>query len=486
VSNVSQDKPFKVYEREYWNSDAWDALEYGRPFDFSRPFFDQYRELQLQVPRLALLNISPENSEFCNMCEGNKNCYLVIGGDHNEDSLYCTMNMRNRTLVDSDYSNENELCYELFNSFKCYGCRFTVDSKNCTDCAFVTDCVGCSDCILCSNLANRHHCIENQQYNKEEYLARKKELLDGTHFRQQELLEKFDALRARRLTKPIHMLNCQGCSGDYLENSADCTNAFFAWSSRGLRNVVVCDTAVDSFHSTYSRSELCYHMASAVPAYGCQLSYFLTHVSFALYSECCMNSQYLFGCNGLKQKKYCILNKQYSEEEYNELIPRIIDHMRRTREWGKFFPKEFSCFGYNETTASEYWPLVEAEARSLSFSWKESASDPVIAEKSVAAQDLPDAIKDIPDEVLDVAIICAESKKPFKIVKQELQFYRTQGLPLPRVHPDVRYRRRMALMNPFIVRQERCAHCGMAIDTTYPQGRTETIVCEECYLKEVY
>jgi len=31
--------------------------------------------------------------------------------------------------------------------------------------------------------------------------------------------------------------------------------------------------------------------------------------------------------------KYCILNKQYSKEEYEELVPKIIEHMQKTGEW---------------------------------------------------------------------------------------------------------------------------------------------------------
>ena len=35
------------------------------------------------------------------------------------------------------------------------------------------------------------------------------------------------------------------------------------------------------------------------------------------------------------------------------LRDKIIEHMKKTREWGQFFPKEHSCFSYNESTAHE-------------------------------------------------------------------------------------------------------------------------------------
>src|SRR4051812_28395712 len=55
VTIYSPNKPFKVYCPPCWWSDNWSALDYGCDFDFSRPFFEQFHELQLQVPRIALL-----------------------------------------------------------------------------------------------------------------------------------------------------------------------------------------------------------------------------------------------------------------------------------------------------------------------------------------------------------------------------------------------------------------------------------------------
>jgi len=50
ISNISSDKPLKVYDVNFWYSDKWDQLGSGRDFDFSRPFFEQFGELLLQAP----------------------------------------------------------------------------------------------------------------------------------------------------------------------------------------------------------------------------------------------------------------------------------------------------------------------------------------------------------------------------------------------------------------------------------------------------
>ena len=81
------------------------------------------------------------------------------------------------------------------------------------------------------------------------------------------------------------------------------------------------------------------------------------NIQYVLYSDSCSSSNHLFGCIGLRNKSYCILNKQYTKEEYEVLVPRIIEHMMKTGEWGEFFPATLSPFGYNETVAMEYFPL---------------------------------------------------------------------------------------------------------------------------------
>ena len=45
------------------------------------------------------------------------------------------------------------------------------------------------------------------------------------------------------------------------------------------------------------------------------------------YSIMVSSSQNCFGCVNLRNGEYSILNKRYSKEEYEELIPKIIQHM---------------------------------------------------------------------------------------------------------------------------------------------------------------
>jgi hypothetical protein len=79
-----------------------------------------------------------------------------------------------------------------------------------------------------------------------------------------------------------------------------------------------------------------------------------------------------FGCEGLKHKQYCILNKQYTKEEYEILVPKIIEKMKADGERGEFFPVENSTFGYNETLAQRFYPMTKEEALARNYHWQET------------------------------------------------------------------------------------------------------------------
>src|SRR3989338_2698214 len=54
ISVYSPDKPFKVFQHAKWETDAWDAMDYGRDYDPGKSFFEQFSDLQTVVPKKAL------------------------------------------------------------------------------------------------------------------------------------------------------------------------------------------------------------------------------------------------------------------------------------------------------------------------------------------------------------------------------------------------------------------------------------------------
>lgn len=482
ISVYSEDKKFPVYKSDYWFSDRWDALCYGRAYNFQRPFFEQFAELQHLVPRVALSNVRGENSDYCHSTVGNKNCYLLFGGDENEDCMYGSLCMRNMMTHDVDYGNRNSWCYMLSDSSGCYSCQFAFDCKDCSDCYYASDCIGCNECILCTSLVKKSYCILNKQYSKQEYFSKKKELIYGSFRKQEELVQQFLQLLQERVVKYAHIIGCENCTGDYLLNSKNCWRSFNVTESEDLSDIIFGGKSKNCFNSSMlgDNSENCYNSVSTFAASNVRSSFFVIHSNSIDYSDMCIDSQDLFGCVGLRKKQYCILNQQYSRDDYFALKARIETQMKETSEWGRYFPKELSCFDFNESSGQRYFPLSAEEARGKGFSWRKEVAPLSKGESYV----VPDVIAQVEANIVDQTLTCRTCTKRFKILLPEFRFYKKLEIPVPHDCPDCRHAFRRSLRNPATLWEGSCARCGTAFETSYAPERPETVVCEGCYATE--
>jgi len=182
----------------------------------------------------------------------------------------------------------------------------------------------------------------------------------------------------------------------------------------------------------------------------------------------------------LQNKQYCIFNKQYTAEEYKSLKEKIVAHMQKTGEYGEFFSPSISPFGYNETVAFDHFPLSKDDVLDIGYRWRD---DDVQAKYDGPVYKIPSTISEVGDDVLDQILLCEVSGKNYRIMKQELGFYRKVNVPLPRLCPMERHRRRMNLRNGRELYERKCEGCEQIVQTTYTHDRKEQILCESCYLK---
>lgn len=169
ISIYAPESPYQVYSPDEWWSDCWDGETYGAKIDFNRPFFDQFLELQLRVPRIALFNVNPYNSEYCQQAYNNKNCYLCTVVTECEDSMYLSHANGVRDSFDCDYLQKSELCFDCIGGENLYGCIGSDQCHNSSHLIFCLDCIGCSSCFGCFGLRNAKYHMFNVQYSKEEY-----------------------------------------------------------------------------------------------------------------------------------------------------------------------------------------------------------------------------------------------------------------------------------------------------------------------------
>src|ERR1035437_3028103 len=66
ITIYSEKSKFPVYDREYWWSDKWDQNNSGLEYDFSKSFFQQFKELLERAPRPNLLQTNVINGEYSN------------------------------------------------------------------------------------------------------------------------------------------------------------------------------------------------------------------------------------------------------------------------------------------------------------------------------------------------------------------------------------------------------------------------------------
>lgn len=81
---------------------------------------------------------------------------------------------------------------------------------------------------------------------------------------------------------------------------------------------------------------------------------------------------------------------------------------------------------------------------------------------------------------------CEETGKPYKIIPQELEFYRKMGLPIPRVSVEQRHKHRFTQQKPHVLHDKPCSSCQTPLRSVYSPSDPEKILCEPCYLKTVY
>ncbi len=486
ISNYPPDGPFQVYSQPFWYSDAFDGTSYGRDFDFNRPFFEQFHELSLVVPRPSLFTdyLRDENCAYTNYAGKNKNCYLIFDSDENWDCYYSYGIFHSKNCSDCYRVQYLELCYETVDSTNCYNCSFTYNSENCSDSAFINNCIGCKNCVLCSNLQQKESYLRNKPATRAEI----EQFLHGLHSASALTAARveFEDFRLRfpqKATRGFHNENVTGNHLVHCKNARSCFDSINLWDAANCTQIFIGAKDCLDCHEC-GESELVYE--------SCNLGYNAYHVRFSFhclnqltnltYCNYCFNGcRDLFGCIGLKRKSYCLLNKQYSADDYARMVNRVIGHMRETGEWGEFFPPFTSSFPYNLTVAQEHFPLTEEQAVASGYQWRPSPKE----EYQVATAVVPSILSDVPESITREVLACEVCSKNYKIILQEVQFHRFKSLALPRVCFHCRHLARVKRRTPQRLWVRACARCNEALETAYPPEGGELIYCERCYLESL-
>jgi hypothetical protein len=354
------------------------------------------------------------------------------------------------------------------------------------------------NCIGCVNLRGSSYKIFNAQYSREEYMNKLKELkLDiysGIEKFKKEAEVFWKKFPYRSYTGDTFNLNV---TGEYVYQSRNSKEMYIASHAENCKycQFITFKPAKDCMDYSGWGNNATQIYESYVVGENADSVYFclecwpdVFNLQYCLYNVAGKNN---FGCVNLKRKSYCILNKEYSKEEFEKLKEKIIadmkvnpyvDKLGRKFFYGEFFPPEMSRFSYNKSNAMRFFPKTKEQALREGYGWTDR-TDPVY-EITLKAEDLPDTIEKTDENILQEVIGCMNCGRGYKITKGEYDLLRKLNLPIPHECPKCRENKRFSKLNPPKLYKRNCAKCEKEIITAFAPEKPETVYCEKCYQQE--
>ncbi len=515
VSLYAPDSEINIYCNKCWWSDEWDPKIYGKGYNFSKPFFMQFRELIGKVPHMAIVNddgIASLNCEYTHDWWFSKNCYMCFSGWYVENIMYSFFILKGRDMIDCmNIRSKSEWLYESITTSLSYQVKYSHYILNTINSQFIYDCWNCSDCFLCTGLRGKKYYLKNKQYSKEEYEKILNDYRLDTFSGMEKAKKEYKDLILKYPRKYLdNFHNTDSVIGDVVSYSKNVKNCFVGKNLENCRYgeyIGGSDGPVkDSYDLTMTGgSSECYEGVVLDHSQLNLFGLFSVKSQDIKYCQHCHNCKHCFGCVGLRNANYCIFNKQYTKEEYERLLPKILEHMNKIPyvdkkgieyKYGEYFPTELSYFGYNESCAMEQFPLNEKEAKEAGYNWQHNIQK-TVEKETLKPEKIPESIDDVNESILDEILMCIECKRNYKIVQNEFLFYKKMRIPIPRRCFHCRHVARNARRNPFKLWHRICmcnkdnhSHgtekCEIEFETSYAPDRPEIVYCEKCYQQEIY
>jgi len=489
VSTTHPATGIRVLPDEEWF--AKDFISQAQDLSLERPFLDQLYELTRSVPQAASFNyVKPENSvAFISL--GDQDSYFVLAC-RSKRSFFCGSSQEIEDCAEIECSREVRESYHIVHSKRIFKSRFLLECYDCLNCDFLFDCRNCEKCFGATNKRNKKYIWMNEQLSEAEWEKRFSAIDLSSQSQLQTWKARFSELMQAESIWPENFnLNTENCTGEYILDSTNIKNGFYVTS--GCRDL---EYAVFPFDAPSHDGYLTIAPGGSSDTYysiGTK-SCSKTKFDMSIQSRCqemeycgsCSDCEYCFGCVGLRHKKFCILNKQYSEEEYWQTLDALKCAMLERGEYGEMPSAKFSTqhwsgcglrvlFGATKEECLQFG-MQDFEARA------EGAEGPEIdPSKLQSIDELPDRIENI-DEIVGKPFYDYVFKRRFAYVKPELELYKKLGVFPPTFHYTHRMQNLFNQMNMPIYEPYTCAKCQKEVtvgkNPNYPDRR---IYCKSCY-----
>lgn len=449
ISSYPTDSVYAVYSQENWWNTPWDPLDYGKGYDPTKTITEQIDRIWKSVPVPTLDNAYRDtvNSEYINGCGPSKDCYLTSNSAYNEKCLYGWFIFHSTHILDANYITESEYCSHSQHLSQCYNIHFSWDTSDTRDGRYLFSCNGCQYVLGWVGLKNQKYQILNTPCSEEEYHSTEKKLSEDRDFRI-DFEKKVQLLLGEVWLEHHALTGSHDSSGDFCYESKNALECYNVGNCEDVLYITDSFNTKDSAHISmwWDGTTLSYDSVDV----GLNISevYFSTSCwegsRMNFYSHKCNNCQFIFGCSGLRNKSYCIFNKEYTKDEWEETVKKIIKQMQKEWTWGEYLDPKYAPFAYNESLGNTFSPLTKNKALERWFRWSEREETiPEGITKVIPWDRLPDTIREIPDEILQWAIKCPLTNKYFQIQPIELELCRKFGIAVPKIHPITRIQKRL-------------------------------------------
>jgi len=462
--------------------------------DSNRSFFDQFRDLQLKVPLNATRNTEvPENSIAINSF-GDINSYFNILNNGSKNSFFCIWTGKNEESAEMHNVEAGQRSVGVDDAARVFNSRYIRDCNNIQNSAFL---FLASDLEMCFGAVNRKRkkfMFFDEQLTEGEY----KEKISSIDLSSRKEVEKwkvrFDQVM-RECVWPAKMsFDDEGSVGEYLYNTRNCKYCFQC--VKAARDLYRCSfIAADTFDNAYcicaydvSNSIGCVDLDVSI---NCKFCYSCKSCQNLEYCMACYNCENCFGCVGLNRKQFYIFNKEYSEDEYWQLVDQIKCQMLDSGEYGQFFPLAFSPCYFPQSGAALYFGADEAIGKQLGALEFDPESEGAIGDdlidksKTRSSKEIPDTAEELdPDEWVGVPIMDEEYGRRFAFLRPEIEFYRKFKIAPPNRHPVYRMQQMIRRANLAVFEEAVCTKCNKSLtvakNLTFPE---RNIYCKPCYRK---
>lgn len=492
ISNIHPSTEISVLPDNEWF--AKDFSEINLKVVLNSSFFNQLYKLSRLVPRAAGYNFVPPKNSLAFLSFGDQDSFFVLASNstrctsctnvyHAEDSAECAMT----------YSVKKSC--NILHSDRIYNSAFVRESYDCLNCYFVFDCRNCEYCFGATNQRHKKYLWFNEQLTENEWQKRFSEI-SLLSFEKRECLEKqFHELVSAAVWPQNFNNGDENSTGEYLNKTIDSKDCYYI-STPGCRNLdhVTYGLTDAPSHDVYLGSGI---MASSDSYYSIGISN-SSKINFALsinsecfnceYCESCYNCENCFGCVGLRHKKFCLLNTQYTEEEYWKVLDELKCAMLSRGEYGELPPVNFSTQVCQTSGLGVAYGASDAEC--LLFGAKDIKPSDDGAEGSSLDPSFFHLVSEIPDLIEDKEKVAKitwwdeKMKRRFSYLLPELEIYKQLKIAPPRKHPTRRITDLYREMNMPIFFETECQKCQKIISTAKNQAYpNRKIYCHDCYLK---